>query len=162
VKIVVCDTMKRRGLVGSEYDLRRAQCEEAARLLGQWIPDVKALRDVSAADFEAHKDKLPEVTRKRAEHVIYENERVLASREVLQSGNFVKFGRLLDASNDSARDLYEDGRSGRRQHGIEHQQDAAASGEVFLERARFRLEERSPRTGDDDRVGVGWHGVLAE
>lgn len=107
VKIVVCDTMKRRGLVGSEYDLRRSQCEEAARLFAQWVPNVKALRDVSVEDFETHKDKLPEVVRKRAQHVIYENERVLASREVLGSGNFEKFGKMMDASHDSARDLYE-------------------------------------------------------
>lgn len=107
VKIVVCDTMKRRGLVGSEYDLRRSQCEEAARVFAQWAPNVKALRDVSVDDFEVHKDKLPEVVRKRAEHVIYENERVLASRQVLNAGNFEEFGRLMDASHDSARDLYE-------------------------------------------------------
>lgn len=107
VKIMVCDTMKRRGLVGSEYDTRRAQCEEAARLFGQWIPNVKALRDVSSEQFEEYKDRLPEVVRKRAEHVIYENERVLASRDVLQSGDFVEFGKLMDASHDSARDLYE-------------------------------------------------------
>ncbi|MCX8052416.1 MAG: galactokinase [Armatimonadetes bacterium] len=107
VKIVVCDTMKRRGLVDSEYDLRRSQCEEASRLLGQWIPNVHALRDVSAAAFEAHKDKLPEVIRKRAEHVIYENERVLKSREVLRANDYEAFGRLFDESHNSSRDLYE-------------------------------------------------------
>jgi len=107
VKIVVCDTMKRRGLVDSEYDLRRSQCEEAARLLGQWIPNVRALRDVTAADFESHKHKLPEVIRKRAEHVVYENERVLKSRDVLKGGNYAEFGRLFDESHESARRLYE-------------------------------------------------------
>ncbi len=106
-KIVVCDTMKRRGLVGSEYDTRRSQCEEAARLLSQWIPNVRALRDVLPEAFEEHKAKLPEVVRKRAEHVIYENERVLASRDLLKSGNMEKFGLLMNASHDSARDLYE-------------------------------------------------------
>lgn len=107
LKIVVCDTMKRRGLVGSEYDTRRSQCEEAARLLSQWIPNVRALRDVSPEAFEEHKTKLPEVVRKRAEHVIYENERVLASRDLLKAGNMAKFGLLMNASHDSARDLYE-------------------------------------------------------
>ena len=107
VKIVVCDTMKRRGLVDSEYDLRRSQCEEAARLFAQWLPDVRALRDVSVADFEAHKHKLPEVVRKRAQHVVYENDRVLASPQVLNAGDFEQFGRMMNASHDSARDLYE-------------------------------------------------------
>ena len=107
VKIVVCDTMKRRGLVHSEYDLRRSQCEQAAGLFAQWVPNVKALRDVGPSDFEKHKHKLPDVVRKRAEHVIYENERVLASREVLNSGDFEKFASMMDESHDSARDLYE-------------------------------------------------------
>ncbi|OFX16121.1 MAG: galactokinase, partial [Armatimonadetes bacterium RBG_16_58_9] len=107
VKIVVCDTMKRRGLVGSEYDLRRSQCEEAARMFAQWLPNVKALRDVSSADFEEHGEKLPDVVRKRAQHIVYENERVLASREALDAGDFEKFASLMDESHDSARDLYE-------------------------------------------------------
>ena len=107
VKIVVCDTMKRRGLVDSEYDLRRSQCEEAAKLFSQWVPNVTQLRDVSSTDFEKYKDRLPEVVRMRAEHVIYENERVLESRDVLKRGDFEGFGKLMNASHDSARDLYE-------------------------------------------------------
>jgi len=107
VKIVVCDTMKRRGLVGSEYDTRREQCNEAVRLLGESIPNVKALRDVTSADLRDHGARLPEVVRKRAEHVVGENERVLGSREALRLGDFSKFALLMNASHDSARDLYE-------------------------------------------------------
>ncbi|MGI6295287.1 MAG: galactokinase [Armatimonadota bacterium] len=107
VKIVVCDTMKRRGLVDSEYDLRRSQCEEGARLFAGWYPEVKALRDVSSEMYEAHKSDLPETVSKRVAHVVGENERVLRSRQVLQDGDFVEFGRLMNASHDSARDLYE-------------------------------------------------------
>ncbi len=107
VKIVVCDTMKRRGLVDSEYDLRRSQCEEGARLFAEWYPEVQALRDVSLEMYEAHKSDLPEVVGKRVAHVVGENERVLRSRRVLQDGDFVEFGKLMNASHDSARDLYE-------------------------------------------------------
>lgn len=106
-KIVVCDTMKRRGLVGSEYDTRRSQCEEGARLFAQWYPEVKALRDVNSEMLAKHKRDLPEVVYKRAAHVVGEDERVLASREVLAAGDFVEFGKLMNASHDSARDLYE-------------------------------------------------------
>lgn len=107
VKIIVCDTMKKRGLVDSEYGLRRQQCEEAVELLKQWLPGIRALRDVSVADYQAHKDKLPEVTRRRAEHVVYENERVLKSREVLTAGDYEAFGQLLNASHNSSQHLYE-------------------------------------------------------
>ncbi len=107
VKIVICDTAKRRGLVDSEYDLRRSQCEEGARLFAQWYPNVKALRDVTSEMYEAHKADLSEVVSKRVAHVVYEDERVLKSREVLKSGDFVEFGKLMNASHDSARDLYQ-------------------------------------------------------
>jgi galactokinase len=107
IRIVVADTMKQRGLVDSEYNLRRSQCEEAARELGMFVPNVRALRDVSAEQFEEHRNSLPEVIRKRAEHVIYENERVLKSRDMLRAGDLVGFAHLMDASHESARDLYE-------------------------------------------------------
>lgn len=106
-KIVVCDTMKRRGLVGSEYDTRRSQCEEGARLFAQWYPEVRALRDVTPGMYEKHKADLPDVVAMRVEHVVSENERVVRSREVLKSGDLVEFGKLMNGSHDSARDLYE-------------------------------------------------------
>lgn len=107
VKIVVCNTMKPRGLVDSEYDLRRSQCEEAVRLFAQWIPNVKALRDVTSEDLKKYGDRLPKDVYKRAKHVVSENERGLKCREVLNSGDFVEFGKLMNASHDSARDDYE-------------------------------------------------------
>ena len=106
-KIIICDTMKRRGLVDSEYNTRRSQCEEAAKLFAGWIPGVKALRDVTSADIAKYGDRLPEVVLKRARHVVTENERVLASRESLAEGKMEEFARLMDESHDSARDDYE-------------------------------------------------------
>ena len=47
IKLVVCDTKKSRGLVGSEYDTRRRQCEEAAGYFAEWLPGVTQLRDVT-------------------------------------------------------------------------------------------------------------------
>ena len=107
LRLVVADTMKPRGLVDSEYNLRRSQCEEAARELGKYVPNVRALRDVSTEQFEKHRNALPKVIRMRAEHVIYENERVIKSRDMLRAGDLIGFGHLMDASHESARDLYE-------------------------------------------------------
>lgn len=106
-KIIICDTMKRRGLVDSEYNTRRAQCEEAVRLLSQWLPGIKALRDVTLEAFANYADRLPEVVRKRARHVVSENARVLASREALIDGRVEDLGRLMNEGHDSARDDYE-------------------------------------------------------
>ncbi|HOM71307.1 MAG TPA: galactokinase [Armatimonadota bacterium] len=107
VKIVICDTMKRRGLVDSEYNTRRSQCEKAVELLSQWLPGIKALRDVTPEDFEKYADRLPEDVRKRAKHVISENARVLASREALINGRIEDLAVYMNQGHDSARDYYE-------------------------------------------------------
>jgi galactokinase len=105
--IVVCDTMKRRGLVDSEYNARRQECEEGVRLLRKHLPGIKALRDVSPAQFERYQGDLPEVVRRRCRHIVYENERVLQSVEALKEGDLATFGRLMNESHVSLRDDYQ-------------------------------------------------------
>ncbi len=107
VKVIVADTMKKRGLVDSEYNLRRSQCEEAVSILRTYLPNIKALRDVTVSDFKSHGHRLPPTVRRRAEHVVRENERVLESVEALRAGSVVIFGRLMDQSHESLRDSYE-------------------------------------------------------
>jgi galactokinase len=107
VKIVIADTAKRRGLVDSEYNTRRAQCEEAVRLLSRKLPGIRALRDVTLEQFEALKGQLPEETRKRARHVITEDHRTLAAVKRLESGDMAAFGKLMNESHCSLRDDYE-------------------------------------------------------
>ncbi|HEU4563911.1 MAG TPA: galactokinase, partial [Gemmatimonadaceae bacterium] len=82
VAVVILDTATRRGLVGTAYNERRAQCERAARFFG-----VPALRDVSEEMFAARAGELDEVTRRRARHVITENARVLAAADALARGD---------------------------------------------------------------------------
>jgi galactokinase len=100
--VVVCDTKKRRGLVDSEYNTRRQECETGARLLG-----VRALRDVTPQEFEARQYELGEVTRKRCRHVVTEDQRVLDAVQALRHGDVALFGRLMNASHASLRDDYE-------------------------------------------------------
>ena len=107
VKIIIADTMKKRGLVDSEYNLRRAQCEEAVSLFRGYLPTVKALRDVTVSDFRAYGDSLPPTVRRRAEHVVFEDERVIKSVEALRAGKIALFGRLMNQSHESLRDQYE-------------------------------------------------------
>jgi galactokinase len=95
-EVLVMDSGVPRTLAGSGYNQRRAECEEAARLLG-----IHALRDVS--DLQAV-ETLPEPLRRRARHVITENNRVL---EVLQGVSTQRFGELMNASHTSLRDDYE-------------------------------------------------------
>ncbi len=109
IKLVVCDTKKSRGLWAANTICAGANAKKRPRYFARWLPGVTQLRDVSPEDFETYKDRLPEVVRKRAEHVIYENERVVRSREVLRAGDFEEFARLMNASHDSATHLYEVG-----------------------------------------------------
>ena len=102
MSLVTCDTQKRRGLVDSEYNTRRNECEAGARALG-----VPALRDVSVATFEARQGELAEVTRKRCRHVITENQRVMDAVAALEAGDLGRFGALMNASHVSLRDDYE-------------------------------------------------------
>jgi galactokinase len=102
VKVVILDTGTHRGLVDSAYNERRQQCEEAAAFFG-----CELLRDVSPDDFFAKADALPELTRKRARHVITEDQRTLEAAEVMRSGNSVRLGELMDASHVSLRDDFE-------------------------------------------------------
>jgi galactokinase len=107
VKVIVSDTRKSRGLVDSEYNLRRAQCEEAVALLGKHIPGIKALRDVTMPDLQRYGGDLPPIARQRAEYVIAENDRVLGSVDALKRGDIVLFGRLMNEAHEGVRDLYE-------------------------------------------------------
>ncbi len=100
--VIVLDTATRRGLVDSAYNERRAQCEAAARFFG-----VPALRDVELATFETRAAELEPVTRRRARHVITENERTLAAAEAMRRGDAGEMGRLMNASHVSMRDDFE-------------------------------------------------------
>ena len=100
--VVIADTNVKRGLVTSEYNARRAETAEAAQRLG-----VASLRDVSWADFQARADELPDLLRRRARHVVSENDRVLQAVQALRAGDVARFGHLMNESHRSLRDDYE-------------------------------------------------------
>jgi len=96
--VVILDTGTRRGLVDSAYNERRSQCETAATHFG-----VSALRDVSGQSFAAREGEFDEVTRRRARHVITENERTTAAAQAMARGDAAQLGALMDASHESLR-----------------------------------------------------------
>ena len=98
--IVQCGVPHR--LSGGEYNERRLQCFDAAARLG-----AKALRDITSAQLEAGKTSLPELSYRRAAHVVGENERVLRGIEFLRSGDVKGFGALMFASHESSRHNFE-------------------------------------------------------
>ncbi|WP_394209849.1 galactokinase [Enterovibrio calviensis] len=100
--VVIINSNKKRGLVDSEYNTRRVQCEEAARIFG-----VKALRDVTIEQFNDRVSDLSELVAKRARHVITENDRTLAAADALRVGDMKRMGELMAESHASMRDDFE-------------------------------------------------------
>ena len=100
--VVIINSNVKRGLVVSEYNARREQCEVAARFFG-----VKALRDVDPALFFSIEDELDPVVSRRARHVITENDRTLAAADALASGDLKRMGELMAESHASMRDDFE-------------------------------------------------------
>lgn len=107
IKIVVCNTNVKRGLVDSEYNERRRECERGVRRLEEFLPGITALRDVDIADFERYKYHLPLITEKRCGYVIKEDERVLQSVQAFEENDLVRFGVLMNESHIGLRDEYE-------------------------------------------------------
>jgi len=84
-----------------DYNTRRAECERACALLG-----LKLLRELGPADLP-RVEALAEPLRRRARHVITENERVLQAVRAMRSGDLRRLGELFYESHASMRDDYE-------------------------------------------------------
>ncbi|GAB3645858.1 galactokinase [Glycomyces tarimensis] len=95
--MLVVDTNAPHRHADGEYAARRADCEQAARLLG-----VEFLRD-APADASLPDERL----NRRLRHIVTENQRVLDTARVLRSGSVADIGKLLTASHVSMRDDYE-------------------------------------------------------
>jgi galactokinase len=107
LSIVVCDTGSPRRLDASAYNTRRSECELGVRLIAEHEPGIRSLRDVDKAMLERNRARLPEVVACRCEHVIRENERVMATVKAMRQRDLDSLGRLFAASHASLRDLYE-------------------------------------------------------
>ncbi|MDQ3801404.1 MAG: galactokinase [Acidobacteriota bacterium] len=107
VAVVICDTNVKHDLATSGYNTRRAECEQAVRILKENLPDARELRDVSREEFEKYAGQLPELIRRRTRHVVTENERTQQAANALKRKDLSEFGRLMWQSHESLRDDYE-------------------------------------------------------
>lgn len=104
-RVVICNSMVKHNLAAGEYNQRRAECEEAVRLLAS--SQIQSLRDIDAEDLYWGVGPLPEVLARRVEHVVTENARTLAAVTALRKGDLVQFGKMMFYSHQSLRDDYE-------------------------------------------------------
>jgi len=135
-RLVLANTNNPRSLADSKYNQRRAECEEALKIL-RTVCDITNLCELSPDQFEEYSKKAfgeevirvalygenaildsgekpkltfdaPEVTAyRRALHVINENDRVTKAKEALEFGDISELGALMNASHCSLQVLYE-------------------------------------------------------
>jgi galactokinase len=102
VTVLIINTNVKHELTGSEYPVRREQCEAAAKNLG-----VASLRDATSELLEQARGKMDKVVFRRARHVIGEIERTVHAAEGVRAANWTTVGQLMYASHASLRDDYE-------------------------------------------------------
>ena len=101
-RIAIVDSGVHRGLVDMAYNARRLECETAAAHFG-----ARALRDVSLEAFKTRAQELAPTVRRRARHVITENNRTLSAAQALAADDLKAVGTLMVASHASLRDDFE-------------------------------------------------------
>jgi galactokinase len=107
IRLVICNSMVKRELASSAYNTRRAECEEGVRILAQYFPQVRALRDATLEQLEACRAAMPETVYKRCRHVVTENQRVLFAADALDRRRLDDLARVMAESQRSLRDDYE-------------------------------------------------------
>lgn len=108
LSIVITNSGVRRGLVDSEYNARRTECQQGTKQLSELTGrKLNSLRDVSWEEFEKLQKQLPDVVAKRCRHVVSENHRVEEAVTALKSGDVAKFGKLMNESHVSLRDDFQ-------------------------------------------------------
>jgi galactokinase len=107
LRIVVADTLVRRELAGSEYNVRRGQCETGVNLLRAHDPAIRSLRDASLDLLLEHRGEFDPIVYRRCEYVVRENTRVGEAAAALLRNDLAAFGGLMNASHAGLRDDYE-------------------------------------------------------
>lgn len=100
--LIIINSNVKRGLVDSEYNIRRQQCESAAKQLG-----VRALRDIGFDLLEKKQKNMDELVYHRARHVVTENARTQLAAQALAKADMSHLSELMDASHRSMRDDFE-------------------------------------------------------
>jgi galactokinase len=105
-KIVLVNSMVSHSLAGTEYNVRRQQCEEGVAILKKHYPGITSLRDITPGQLQQHKSELSSIVYDRCSYVVNEKERLLAGCAALQKGDLTAFGKLMFATHDGLSNDY--------------------------------------------------------
>jgi galactokinase len=106
-EIVLCNSMVKRRLASSEYNLRREECDKALKAIKKKTRGVKSWRDVKPDMINDQKILKDPIHQHRAKHILSETNRVGAAVRALKASDAEKLGELMLQSHASLRDDYE-------------------------------------------------------
>ncbi len=105
--IVLCNTGVKHNLAESEYNKRRAECEEGVKIIQNAFPQIDSLRDVTIPMLRSQADKLPEAVYRRCKYVVEEIERVKIACQALQNNDLETFGQKMYETHAGLSQEYE-------------------------------------------------------
>jgi galactokinase len=104
--LVLAESGESHALRAGEYAERRREGDDALARLQAAVPSLGMLVDLPPAALPRLLPLLTPPLDRRVRHVVNENQRTMLAARVLEAGDVATFGRLVDASHDSLRDLY--------------------------------------------------------
>lgn len=101
------NTNVKHNLILTDYNNRRAECEQAVSLLNQNYHEINALRDLTITDLPKISMMLDDLLFNRVSFVVQENRRVMQTIQALADKNYEAIGELLYASHDGLAQMYQ-------------------------------------------------------
>ena len=107
IKILLFDTRVKHSLADSAYNERREQCETGVKLIQEFHPEVKSLRDASQEMLDNYVKIVDETVYRRCTYVVSEIKRLLKGCEDLQKDDLKSFGKRMFETHAGLKELYE-------------------------------------------------------
>ena len=105
---IISNTNKPRELSNSAYNKRREECEKAVEIINKSGKNIKSLREIDEKILNSLENSFDDkIIFNRAKHVVEENKRVLDAVDSLIEKDLNRFGKLMNLSHKSLKDLYE-------------------------------------------------------
>ena len=106
-KIIMLNTNVSHNLATSEYNTRKAECEEGVAIVKKRNPEVNSLRDVTREMLESSKDAMTQTVYNRCSFIVDENKRVMAMVDAMQKNDLKAVGNILYEAHEGISTLYE-------------------------------------------------------
>lgn len=105
--IVLFNSGVKHSLASSEYNVRRAECEEGVHILKRSNPTINSLRDVSLSDLIRARSEFSDLVFIRCKYIIEEIDRVQQASVDLQRGDLSSFGKRMFETHAGLSSLYQ-------------------------------------------------------